>query len=151
MAGKEAILVGTLGDVRIGLPLADLREVLRAPGDGPGGAAFPYRGGTLPVVDLAARMGIEAPGPFPRARVLVLRRPDPVGVRISAVEGIAEVSTDSIVPASRVRGPGPGGDALRGLVRIGGRMVTLLVADALAAMAGETEAPRGRGIPEKEA
>jgi chemotaxis signal transduction protein len=146
MAQQERILVGTLGDVRIGIPVGDLVEVLRAPETVLGGGEIRYRGKTLAILDLEALAGTPGGDAGSRGRVLVLRGEAPLGIRVSAVEGILELDTGTIAPSARFQAPGE--HFLRGLVRIGVRTILLIETEELAALAGRTGTPRERTIPE---
>lgn len=116
------------GDVRFGIPILDVVEVIRVPGAYGPGAKVRYRGGEVEVADLPAHLGAGLGAG--EGRLVVLKEPGRSALRVAGVEGIFDVPAGLKAPGGRWPVAGPLGAALRGVARRGPDIVYLLDAGA---------------------
>jgi purine-binding chemotaxis protein CheW len=124
-----------LAGQRFAVDVADVREILdrheiaRMPGIGGDAGVIDNRGESVPIIDLAARLGLaggEAEGD--ETRIIVFEQRDgaggarPVGVVADRVLNVCEIAATDIEPPPE---SGEGG-AIAGLLRLEGRLVFLL-------------------------
>jgi len=137
-ASELQIVVFELGDERYGLDIATVYEIIRhqpitavpqAPAFVEG--VINLRGRIIPVVDLRDRFGMTS-GELTRASRIVVA--EAAGTRVGlVVDGVSEVlmvSSDAIEPTPEVAA---GADAayLRGIAKLGERLIILLALDGL--------------------
>jgi len=137
-SGETQIVVFELGDERYGLDIAAVYEIIRhqpitavpqAPAFVEG--VINLRGRIIPVVDLRDRFGMAA-GALTRASRIVVA--EAAGTRVGlVVDGVSEVlmvPADAIEPTPEVAA---GVDAayLRGIAKLGERLIILLALDGL--------------------
>jgi purine-binding chemotaxis protein CheW len=99
-----------LGELRLGLPLEDVVEVLPAMAHSPLPTAPPVilgvvnrRGEALPLLDLRTRLGGTPRAPHPDDHVVVCRVADRlVGVWLDHVDELAEITADELVDVDEV-------------------------------------------------
>lgn len=104
-------VVFSVGGTRQALPIAAVREIL-VPGQltpAPGAACgvlglTQVRGRALPVIDLAARLGLGAAEPDPQRRLVVIATD--AGIAALLVESVDEVATVAPADFEVVRVPG---------------------------------------------
>ena len=127
----EQLVVCALGREQYGLPIAQVREIVRFSEPRPVASDVPWmrgvvslRGRLLPVHDLAARLGVSADG-GPAAKLVVLETAaEPVGVLVDDVVEVLSVGAEQIEAV-------PGGSGR--IARVGERLVLLLDGDELGA------------------
>ena len=146
---ERRFLLFALGEARLAIELSRLEEILepgpvtRAPGAPPWvlGAAN-LRGQALPVIDLAAKLGLGARSAADgdegsRPAILVFRpgaEAARIGIRVSAVMGFVEVGESAFGPPPRFGGP-IASELIAGLVALADRFVPVL--DLSLALSGE--------------
>jgi len=147
--GSEQLVAFRVGGQELALRIGEVREIVRlperveaVPGAGPHALGLmPLRGRTLPLVSLAALLGIEAAPPAAGARVLVTALPVggrrlAVGLVVDAVREVLRVpeAAREAVPALLARGGGLGeiGELCR--LEGGRRLVAVLEAGRLGAL-----------------
>ena len=87
------------------------------------------RGTILPIIDLAARLGLGATEPTPRHAIIVAEAADKiVGLLVTGVSDILTVSDDDLHPTPNV-GSSTTGEFVRGLITVDDRMISLLAID----------------------
>ncbi len=132
-----------LGGQTIGVGVRHVREILdlqpvtrlpNAPMDVEG--VIDVRGASVPVMDLAPRLGLGAAEAGPDARMIVFERAGgrPFGVMADKVREVFRVDPAAIEPAPAFDDAGGGaigGDLLVGLCRRDGALVVLLAAERL--------------------
>ncbi len=137
-ASEIQIVVFDLGDERYGLDIATVYEIIRhQPITAvPRSPAFVegvinLRGRIIPVVDLRDRFGM-ADAPITKAsRIVVCEAAGTrVGLTVDAVSEVLMVPGDAIEPTPEVAA-GSDARALRGIARLGDRLVILLDLDGL--------------------
>ncbi|WP_247875499.1 chemotaxis protein CheW [Azospirillum sp. TSH100] len=140
--GALAFVTVAVGDLRLALPLAAVRAVIRLPELvriplGPPGldGLAQWHGEAVPVLDLGTALGTRVsgrPGDVPATRetrvVLVGHRGQPVGLRVDAMAGILRTAPDRIDPVTQEEG-GLDPVLLDGLLRDG--PATILKLDVL--------------------
>jgi len=137
-----------LGGQRFAVDVADVREILDhleiAPMPGQGGAwcgVVDNRGSSVPVLDLASRLGLrECHDGSEDARIVIFELSGdggsraPVGVRADRVLNVCEIARDDIETPPRADRSGIA--AVEGLARLDGRLVYMLdLAHAVGALA----------------
>jgi purine-binding chemotaxis protein CheW len=92
------------------------------------------RGAVLPVIDLAARLGLEAEAPTDRSVIIVTRIDKrTVGMLVDAVSDILTV-TDEVIQAPPDVGCETARTFIKGILAMDGRMISLIsIADILPA------------------
>lgn len=150
-AERLGLVTFELADQVFAVPVTRVRRILdplpvtRAPrGDGGAAGLIDLAGESVPLVDLAAALGLDA-APAARGgtgRIVVVEvgaEGAPVGVAVDRVLDVAEVPPEAIEapPASMGRS-----GALVGLVRHGGRLAMTLAVDRVLAGAGVTAGGR---------
>lgn len=134
----DKLVVCALGGEEYGLPVGQVREIVRFSEPRPVASDVPWmlgvvslRGRLLPVHDLAARLGVAtSPGGEARARpasaklVIVEAGDEPIGVLVDDVVEVLDVDPAQLEPV-------PSGDGR--IARVGDRLVLLLDGDELAA------------------
>ncbi|MGA0596389.1 chemotaxis protein CheW [Enterovirga sp. CN4-39] len=89
------------------------------------------RGAVLPVVDLAARLGLETTDPTARHVIIVSRIGEQlVGLLVDAVSDILTVSEDALQPTPDVAYD-PAGAFVKGLLPVDGRLISLVSLDRM--------------------
>ena len=135
--GALAFVTVAVGDLRLALPLAAVRAVIRLPelvriplGPPSLDGLAQWHGEAVPVLDLARALGRPEAGAATRETrvVLVGHRGQPVGLRVDAMAGILRSDPDRIDPVTQEEG-GLDPAMLDGLLRDG--PVTILKLDAL--------------------
>lgn len=126
------LVVCALGDEEYGLPVGQVREILRYSEPRPVASDVPWmrgvislRGRLVPVHDLAARLGVTSPEgetgftpPPPTAKLVIVETADePVGVLVDDVVEVLTVSEAQLEPV-------PSGSGR--IARVGDRLVLLL-------------------------
>jgi len=135
VAVTRQLVVCALGDEEYGIPIEQVREIVRYEAPRPVASDLPWmrgviglRGRLIPVHDLAAWLGIaaaDAVAPLSTAKLVIVETADePVGL---LVDDVVEVLT---VEASQIE-PVPSGSGE--IVHIGDRLVLLLDAGELGA------------------
>jgi purine-binding chemotaxis protein CheW len=105
------------------------RPVPRAPSFVKG--VINLRGRIIPVVDLRARFGMPEVEPTKETRIVVAESPSTrVGLIVDSVSEVLLVPTDAVEPTPAVAG-GADAEYLRGIAKLGGRLVLLLELDGL--------------------
>ncbi len=147
--GGEQLVAFRVGGQELALRIGEVREIVRlperveaVPGAGPHALGLmPLRGRTLPLVSLAALLGIEAAPPAEGARVLVTALPVggrrlAVGLVVDAVREVLRVpeTAREAVPALLARGSGLGEIGQICRLEDGRRLVAVLEAERLAAL-----------------
>jgi purine-binding chemotaxis protein CheW len=132
------IVVCELGDEHYGLDIARVFEIIRhqpitavprAPSFVKG--VINLRGRIIPVVDLRARFGMPEVEPTKETRIVVAESPSTrVGLIVDSVSEVLLVPTDAVEPTPAVAG-GADAEYLRGIAKLGGRLVLLLELDGL--------------------
>lgn len=89
------------------------------------------RGESIPLIDLAARLGMPASEPGPDTRVIVFEielddAARPIGVLADRVLNVSVIASGEIEPAPRAAVLGGSARGLRGLTRLGGALVVVL-------------------------
>lgn len=144
-AGERQIVVFELAGETCGMDIGAVREIIRMPEvthlpDAPDyveGVAN-LRGNVIPVIDLRARLGLEATAPTKETRVVV----------VDGAEGDAGVIVDAVtevlrLPADAVEGAASGGKVgshVEGVANLGERLVILLNMRAVLSADGLQEA-----------
>lgn len=135
--GALAFVTVAVGDLRLALPLAAVRAVIRLPelvriplGPPSLDGLAQWHGEAVPVLDLAWALGRPGGGAASRETrvVLVWHRGQPVGLRVDAMAGILRTDPDRIDPVTQEEG-GLDPVMLDGLLRDG--PATILKLDAL--------------------
>ncbi len=124
------LVVCALGAEEYGLPIEQVREIVRAVEPRPVASELPWmrgviglRGRLVPVHDLAVRLGVEA-RPGARAKLVIVETAaDPVAVLVDDVVEVLRVEAAQIEPV-----PSGSGE----IARVGERLVLLLDAAELA-------------------
>jgi chemotaxis signal transduction protein len=137
-------LVVQEGSAKFGIPIEDVREIIRVPVDISGDSRLLYQGGEIDVIDFAG--GAEEGGGNEGPPRLVVLRTDPlVALLIPQVVGIWSLKGSEISPTVRFPVEGPVGRSLTGVVRVEGEMVFLLDASRIVMGAGELGRPQQAG------
>jgi len=138
-ANPDKLVVCALGGEEYGLPVGQVREIVRYAPPRPVASDVPWmrgvvslRGRLVPVHDLAARLGIAAGGgahlpaaPPPTAKLVIVETADePVGVLVDDVVEVLAVEESQLQPVPSGAGR---------IARIGDRLVLLLDGEELAA------------------
>ena len=125
----------SLGRQRFALPIAETRAVIRAPAElteVPGAdpvivGLAPHDSGALPVVELAALLGLPAPGRGAEARLVVVEIGGaPVGLRVERVLGVLRVETAAVTPAPAVLNRGRGEARIAAIARTASGLTAIL-------------------------
>jgi purine-binding chemotaxis protein CheW len=83
------------------------------------------RGAVVPIVDLAARLGLEVPAPTPRNVVIITQLEGPlVGLLVDAVSDILSVAASEVQPPPELAAAGA--EMLTGIITREDRMIRLL-------------------------
>lgn len=133
------ILTFTVAGQTHGLPIAAVVEVINTPtgiaalphGERADLGVVPYRRGVLPVVDLAALMGLVPP--TAAGKLIVVRIGAALaGLRVDSLQVVLRVPDSAIGPAPALLNRGGGEAAIEALARVGsGRVVSLLSPERL--------------------
>jgi purine-binding chemotaxis protein CheW len=139
MSSPDQLVVCALGGEEYGLPVGQVREIVRYSEPRPVASDLPWmrgvvslRGRLVPVHDLATRLGLRpasdagAPAPPPPTAKLVIveTASEPVGVLVDDVVEVLTVDEAQLEPV-------PSGEGR--IARVGDRLVLLLDGDELAA------------------
>ncbi|HEX4806291.1 MAG TPA: chemotaxis protein CheW [Conexibacter sp.] len=130
------LVVCALGSEEYGLPIEQVREIVRYTEPRPVASELPWmrgviglRGRLLPVHDLATRLGVAVPPPAapaappPSAKLVILEAgEEPAGVLVDDVVEVLTVTPEQIEPV-----PSGSGE----IARVGDRLVLLLDAAEL--------------------
>jgi purine-binding chemotaxis protein CheW len=105
-----------------------------------------HRGGVIPVIDLRRRLGTAAQPIGAGTRTVVLNTS--AGFIAGIVDGVREVA---VVPTGAVTAPPPlfrgmSGDAIRGIAKVGDRLVVVLDVERVMATADRVLAERAATI-----
>ncbi len=132
--GIRQLVVCALGSEEYGLPIEDVREIVRFTEPRPVASDVPWmrgvislRGRLVPVHDLATRLGVAARegAPPPTAKLVIVETAgEPVGVLVDDVVEVLRVDEAQLEPV-------PSGDGR--IARVGERLVLLLDGAELAA------------------
>ena len=132
------VVVFDLGDERYGLDIAAVYEIIRhqpitavprSPVFVEG--VINLRGRIIPVIDLRERFGMEDTEPTKASRIVVCEAAGTrVGLIVDAVSEVLMIQGDAIEPTPEVAA-GDDARALRGIARLGERLVILLDLDGL--------------------
>lgn len=142
-AGTPAVPADTLvtfelGAQTLGVDVAHVREildrqpVLHLPHAGTHCAGMiDSRGQTIPLIDLAARLGLAASGTDDHTRIIVFDLPSgggtrPIGIMADRVLDVARIERTEIEPAPALARSPQDGIAVRGLARCDGRLIILI-------------------------
>ncbi|HKG40197.1 MAG TPA: chemotaxis protein CheW [Conexibacter sp.] len=136
--GTFQLVVCALGDEEYGLPVGQVREIVRYAEPRPVASDVPWmrgvislRGRLVPVHDLAARLGLvtstagetRLPTPPPAAKLVIVETADePVGVLVDDVVEVLTVDPGQLEPV-------PSGSGQ--IARVGDRLVLLLDGEEL--------------------
>jgi purine-binding chemotaxis protein CheW len=89
------------------------------------------RGAVLPIIDFAARLGLEATEPTSRHAILVLEiRDQTIGLLVEGVSEILTISQNLIQPTPNVASQ-TAKDFVSGIIATEGRMISLIALDAI--------------------
>ena len=140
MSSPDQLVVCTLGQEEYGLPVAQVREIVRYSEPRPVASDVPWmrgvvslRGRLVPVHDLALRLGLTPPAaapaapaaPPPTAKLVIVETGgEPVGVLVDDVVEVLNVEEAQLEPV-------PSGEGR--IARVGERLVLLLDGETLAA------------------
>jgi purine-binding chemotaxis protein CheW len=132
------IVVFELGDERYGLDIATVYEIIRCQAITavPQAPAFVegvinLRGRIIPVVNLQQRFGMDRDGLTKASRIVVCEAGQTrVGLIVDGVSEVLMVGTDTIEPTPDVAS-GDEATYLRGIAKIGDRLIILLQLDGL--------------------
>ncbi|MGA3057744.1 MAG: chemotaxis protein CheW [Candidatus Limnocylindrales bacterium] len=137
-SGELQIVVCELADEHYGLDIARVFEIIRNQPITPVPRAPSFvkgvinlRGRIIPVVDLRGRFGMPEAEPTKETRIVVAESSSTtVGLIVDSVSEVLLVSADAVEPTP---GVAAGADAqyLRGIAKLGGRLVLLLELDGL--------------------
>lgn len=132
--GTRQLVVCALGDEEYGLPVGQVREIVRYSEPRPVASDVPWmrgvislRGRLVPVHDLAARLGLATAdataGPSSEAKLVIVETADePVGVLVDDVVEVLTISDAQLEPV-------PSGSGW--IARVGDRLVLLLDGEEL--------------------
>ncbi len=127
------IVVFSLGEEEYGLPITQVQEIIRY--SEPRAVAshvrwmrgvISLRGQILPVIDLAARLGLGVSANEPGKIIIVETGASNAGVIVDDVQEVLTLQEGETEPL-----PVTGGDALQAIAKIGDRLVVLLDAQNL--------------------
>ena len=133
---EEQMVVLDVGDESYGIPVKQVREIVRVPPITrvPNGPSFlegviNLRGQVIPVMDLRKHLGIHGTTETRRSRVVVseLGR-HTVGLMVDAVSEVVMISTADIEPPPAIIANG-NDSQIRGVARLGDRLVLFLDLD----------------------
>lgn len=136
ITGVRQLVVCALGAEQYGLPVEQVREIVRYAEPRPVASDVPWmrgvvslRGRLVPVHDLAARLGLAldaaASAPPPSAKLVIVETAsEPIGVLVDDVVEVLSVDEQQIEPV-------PSGSGR--IARVGERLVLLLDGDELGA------------------
>jgi purine-binding chemotaxis protein CheW len=139
------LVVCSLGEEEYALPIAQVREILRASEPRPVASDVPWmrgvislRGRLLPVYDLATRLGVAA-AQGARAKIVVV---EPTGVEPAGlvVDDVVEVMTVATAQIEEVAATSADGRP-SAVVKLGERLVLLLDGEALLARSEDPDPP----------
>ncbi|HET6447933.1 MAG TPA: chemotaxis protein CheW [Conexibacter sp.] len=133
MSASGQLVVCALGGEEYGLPVGQVREIVRYSAPRPVASDVPWmrgvvslRGRLVPVHDLATRLGVgtSAPPPSTAKLVIVETADEPIGVLVDDVVEVLTVDEAQLEPV-------PSGEGR--IARVGDRLVVLLDGAELAA------------------
>ncbi|MEO0992291.1 MAG: chemotaxis protein CheW [Pseudomonadota bacterium] len=89
------------------------------------------RGESIPLIDLASRLGMPLAEPSPDTRVIIFEididgEARPIGVLADRVLNVSMISSSDIEPAPKAAVLGGSAQGLRGLTRLGGQLIVVL-------------------------
>jgi purine-binding chemotaxis protein CheW len=137
-AGELQIVVCELTDEHYGLDIARVFEIIRHQPITPVPRAPSFvkgvinlRGRIIPVADLRARFGMPEVEPTKETRIVVAESSSTrVGLIVDSVSEVLLVPADAVEPTPGVA-TGADAEYLRGIAKLGGRLVLLLELDGL--------------------
>jgi purine-binding chemotaxis protein CheW len=89
------------------------------------------RGAVLPIIDFAARLGLQATAPTTRHAILVVQiRNQTVGLLVEGVSEILTIAQELIQPTPDVASQ-TAKDFVSGIIATDGRMISLVALDAI--------------------
>lgn len=132
-AGIRTWLGFELAGQHYGVPLADVREILRpeAPTQVPGAPAdvlgiISLRGSIVTILDGCSRLGLGAANEGPDQRLLIFHDPaETIGMRIDALQDVLELDTRELMPPPTGRAKRAEDPVLGTLYRDGGFIALL--------------------------
>jgi len=129
MSATDQVVVCALGGEEYGLPVGQVREIVRYSTPRPVASDVPWmrgvislRGRLVPVHDLATRLGVEADRGEAAKLVIVDIGEEPVGVLVDDVVEVLTITAEQLEPV-------PSGNGQ--IARVGDRLVLLLDGDEL--------------------
>jgi purine-binding chemotaxis protein CheW len=135
----QQIVVFSLGEEEYGLPITQVQEIIRH--SEPRAVAshvawmrgvISLRGQIIPVIDLAARLGLSGSGTDEPGKIIIVETENSnAGIVVDEVQEVLTLKGDDTEPL-----PTAGNDALQAIAKIGDRLVVLLDARGLF---GDTE------------
>jgi purine-binding chemotaxis protein CheW len=137
-SGELQIVVCELADEHYGLDIAKVFEIIRHQPITPVPRAPSFvkgvinlRGRIIPVVDLRDRFGMAEAEPTKETRIVVAESSSTrVGLIVDGVSEVLLLRTDSVEPTPEVAA-GADAEYLRGIAKLGDRLVLLLELDGL--------------------
>ncbi|MBS1869746.1 MAG: chemotaxis protein CheW [Actinobacteria bacterium] len=128
MPAVDQVVVCALGGEEYGLPVGQVREIVRYSAPRPVASDVPWmrgvvslRGRLVPVHDLAARLGVTAAGGA-SAKLVIVEGDEPVGLVVDDVVEVLSLDQAQVEPV-------PSGSGR--IARVGERLVLLLDGDEL--------------------
>lgn len=137
-ASDEQVVVLRVGGGDYAVPIGGVQEIVRVPPITRVPNAHPsvegvinLRGKVLPVVDLAARLGLGTAAGGRGARVVVVGEgAEAQGLLVDGVSEVLMIAATDVEPPSDVVS-GPEQNAVRGVAKVGERLVLLLDLDTV--------------------
>jgi purine-binding chemotaxis protein CheW len=130
----QQIVVFSLGEEEYGLPITQVQEIIRY--SEPRAVAshvtwmrgvISLRGQIIPVIDLAARLGLGAASSDEPGKIIIVETESSnAGIVVDEVQEVLTLKGDDTEPL-----PAGGNDALQAIAKIGDRLVVLLDAHGL--------------------
>ena len=129
----QQIVVFSLGEEEYGLPITQVQEIIRY--SEPRAVAshvawmrgvISLRGQIIPVIDLAARLGLSTASSEPGKIIIVETESLNAGIVVDEVQEVLTLKGDDTEPL-----PTAGNDALQAIAKVGDRLVVLLDARGL--------------------
>jgi purine-binding chemotaxis protein CheW len=137
-AEEQQIVICELGDEHYGLDIASVLEIIREQVVTPVPRAPSFvrgvinlRGRIIPVVDLRGRLGMPETEPTKDSRIIVAESGGTrIGLIVDSVSEVVMVPLESVEATPEVAA-GEDAEYLRGIAKLGGRLVLLLELDGL--------------------
>ena len=143
---ESQIVVCELGDEKFGLDIASVFEIIRLRPRTAVPQSHPYvdgvinlRGRIVPIVDLARRFGMTPSEPTRASRIVVAGSGDMrIGLVVDGVSEVQIIPDDSVEPTPAAVADLHSAAFLKGIARIGDRLVVLLELEPLLRENGRT-------------